>query len=444
MSQQKALFDAYAKSATTLHLSVDDSARALLALEQMMSKGKIQAQELRLQLGQAIPGAAERSQLAIMKMVQGTDLQGKSFDTLLKEGDLYTAQFLPAIIQALRESAGGEAAVERASHSLNAELGRLNTAWFDFKTNISSGLFNEAAISSIHFVAENLGKMVSVLELGAAFAVARGVTSAGSFIGQKAGGAISAAQSNTANAAANAAQAESVNASNAALVRNLQLKREQIQSAKLAAQAEVEARQQAIFQAQAENEAAQATLAHTRTAAVLSSNLAAQRDAEAAAAVAAGNLARQEQLAAGALERYTLTTALAAKNSEQLAIAQDMQAASAARASIANKEAAAAQAAGGLLGMAKRGAAGIGSGALALVGGVPGIVIASLIVLGTTLLSDHERAVKFKEAMDDATDTLKTQKGNVDLLVRSYSDLDASFQSTNVLKAYQEALEAAS
>ena len=106
MQQQKDLFDAFAKASTTLHLSTDNSNRALLALEQMFAKGKIQAQELRLQLGQAIPGAAARFQKAVMEMTKGTELQGKSFDQLLKDGLLYTDQFLPAVTKALLQSAG--------------------------------------------------------------------------------------------------------------------------------------------------------------------------------------------------------------------------------------------------------------------------------------------------------------------------------------------------
>ena len=78
----------------------------MLALEQMFSKGKIQAQELRLQLGQAIPGAAERFQNAVLEMTKGTNLQGKSFDQLLSSGQLYTDKFLPALVDALNQSAG--------------------------------------------------------------------------------------------------------------------------------------------------------------------------------------------------------------------------------------------------------------------------------------------------------------------------------------------------
>jgi tape measure domain-containing protein len=159
MSQQKALFDAFAKSSATLHLSTENSNRALLALEQMFAKGKIQAQELRLQLGQAIPGAAARFQQAVLEMTKGTDLQGKSFDQLLQNGDLYTAKFLPALVQALQESSRGW---EDASESLNAQLNRLSSNWFKLKTEVSNGLFNDAATQGIKFLANNLEHLVDV------------------------------------------------------------------------------------------------------------------------------------------------------------------------------------------------------------------------------------------------------------------------------------------
>lgn len=122
MQQQKDLFDAFAKASTVLHLSADESSRALMALEQMFSKGKIQAQELRLQLGQAIPGAAERFQQAVLKMTQGTDLQGKSFDQLLQSGALVTDRFIPALIESF---AGVSTGWQEASNSLNSNIGRL-------------------------------------------------------------------------------------------------------------------------------------------------------------------------------------------------------------------------------------------------------------------------------------------------------------------------------
>jgi tape measure domain-containing protein len=160
MQQQYQLFDAFAKASTVLHLSADESSRALLALEQMFSKGKIQAQELRLQLGQAIPGAAERFQQAVMKMVQGTDLQGKSFDQLLQSGALVTDRFIPALVASFEDAGKGW---EDASHSLNSNINRLQSSWFNLKTAVTDGPFSTALNVVIGDTAENLDNLADVV-----------------------------------------------------------------------------------------------------------------------------------------------------------------------------------------------------------------------------------------------------------------------------------------
>lgn len=170
MQQQTELFDAYAKASTTLHLSTTQSNRALLALEQMFAKGKIQAQELRLQLGQAVPGAAARFQNAVMQMTKGTDLAGKSFDQLLEAGALTTSKFLPALVTALQGSARGW---EDASHGLQAELNRLQTAWFNLKSEVSGGLFNDAVTAGARTLANNLGLVANAISAVGAGTLAR-------------------------------------------------------------------------------------------------------------------------------------------------------------------------------------------------------------------------------------------------------------------------------
>lgn len=170
LSDQKELFDAYARSSTTLHLSTEQSSRALLALEQMFAKGKIQAQELRLQLGQAIPGAAQRFQNAVMEMTKGTSLAGKSFDQLLAAGDLTTSKFLPALVKALQDSGRG---VEQAAQGLQANLNRVQTAWFNLKTDVSGGIFNDAATAGAGLLADNLGRIASAVSLIGAGGLAR-------------------------------------------------------------------------------------------------------------------------------------------------------------------------------------------------------------------------------------------------------------------------------
>ncbi len=207
MKDQQQLFDAFAKSATTLHLSTDNSNRALLALEQMFAKGKVQAQELRLQLGQAIPGAAQRFQNAVMDMVKGTDLAGKSFDQLLEEGKLTTSQFLPALVTALQQTSQGW---EGASQGLQANLNRLQTAWFNLKTEVSSGLFSDVVTTGAGILANNLSHIADLVGVIGASAGLRVLGQGLGGAAGKAGNAIQQAQGTSMAATAEREYQESV------------------------------------------------------------------------------------------------------------------------------------------------------------------------------------------------------------------------------------------
>lgn len=176
MSSQQELFDAFAKASSTLHLSTAQSGRALLALQEMFSRGVISARQLNQQLGQAIPGSAARFKNAVMEMVKGTDLAGKSFDQIQKSGKLITTQFLPALTIALQGAGSGW---EEASQGLNANLNRLSTAWFNLKTELSGGLFSDVASNGAALLAQNLNKVAAALQLVAGVAIARGVTGLG-------------------------------------------------------------------------------------------------------------------------------------------------------------------------------------------------------------------------------------------------------------------------
>ena len=60
-------------------MSADDSNGVMLALSQMMSKGKVSSEELRLQMGERLPVA-----LQAMAKAAGVSISG--LDKLMKEG----------------------------------------------------------------------------------------------------------------------------------------------------------------------------------------------------------------------------------------------------------------------------------------------------------------------------------------------------------------------
>lgn len=170
VEEQQRLYTALSQASTVLHLDAQKVQFATFALTQMFSKGKIQAEELRRQLGEAIPGVVPRFQKAVMEITKGTDLAKYSFEDLMKRGLLDTAKFMPQLVKALEETGRGW---ESAAKGLNAEINRLKTAWFELKVEISEGIFNDAMIGIVKFLSGNLKELTGiVVGLGAAITVA--------------------------------------------------------------------------------------------------------------------------------------------------------------------------------------------------------------------------------------------------------------------------------
>lgn len=343
MTDQQELFDAYAKSATSLHLSTTQSSRALLALEQMFAKGKIQAQELRLQLGQAIPGAAQRFQNAVMEMTKGTDLAGKSFDQLLEAGALTTSKFLPALVQALQESGRGW---EDASHGLNANLNRVQTAWFNLKAEVSGGLFNDAATAGAGLLADNLSRVASLVTLigaGGLTRIAGGAANTGAskvtrlqqeYQGARMAAAaeIEYAQAIEKTALADKAEAQAAVARQAKTAAVLSENRKIAQAR--AADAEIQGRLSADAaqkaQAEAQRTGALAEVVRTRNGYIAAGNIAAAESAQAVAAAEARRVGIAAELTAALSSQSTAQKAMVGITAEntkaQIALADaDLQ-----------------------------------------------------------------------------------------------------------------------
>ncbi len=113
------VFTAVAQAGRVMGLSTDQLGGALTALQQIMSKGTVQSEELRGQLGERIPGAF---QIAARAMGVTTAQLGK----MLEQGQVLSDVFLPRFAAQLeREFAGG---VEAASRTFAAEMTRMQNA----------------------------------------------------------------------------------------------------------------------------------------------------------------------------------------------------------------------------------------------------------------------------------------------------------------------------
>ena len=112
------IFEAVASAGAALALSQDDMQGAFLALGQMISKGKVQAEELRGQLGERLPGAF---QLAAKAMGMTT----AQLDKFMADGKLTAEDLLPKLAKVMQEEFG--AAAEAAAYGLQGQMNRLST-----------------------------------------------------------------------------------------------------------------------------------------------------------------------------------------------------------------------------------------------------------------------------------------------------------------------------
>jgi tape measure domain-containing protein len=136
----KEIFSAVSEASAVLRLSADQTSGALRAIQQIISKGTVQAEELRGQLGERLPGAF---QIAARAMGKTTQELGK----MLEQGQLTSDVFLPRFAAEIRKTFKDQ--VGEAAGSARAEINRFYNAIFDLQNTLAESGFMDAFIDSI-------------------------------------------------------------------------------------------------------------------------------------------------------------------------------------------------------------------------------------------------------------------------------------------------------
>ena len=124
------IFKVVTKAAGVLGLKTDELSGIYLALEQMMSKGKVTTEELRRQLGERLPGA-----FGIMAKALGVTTA--QLDVMLKKGEILSSEALPKFAKAL-ENIDYLKNVGKIE-TLIAEQTRMSNSWTILISNIEEG-----------------------------------------------------------------------------------------------------------------------------------------------------------------------------------------------------------------------------------------------------------------------------------------------------------------
>ena len=167
------IFTQFAKASAILNLSADDSAGIFKALEQMISKGTVQAEELRGQLGDRLPGAF---QLAARAMGVTTAKLGD----MMKKGEVMSTELLPKLADELTRTFNIPVG---PVDTYASAMGNLGNAYeqlliklderFDITGKVQAAA--EAITSMLDYVRVNLDDIIAKVAIfGSALAVAFG------------------------------------------------------------------------------------------------------------------------------------------------------------------------------------------------------------------------------------------------------------------------------
>lgn len=124
ITETNRIFDSVAKTASVLKLSSEDAEGALRALAQMMGKGTVQAEELRGQLGERIPGAFKLAANAM-------GVTEKELGKMLENGQVLAVDLLPKLANEFDKAFGDK---------VKGKVSGLSAEWERFKNKFTIGV----------------------------------------------------------------------------------------------------------------------------------------------------------------------------------------------------------------------------------------------------------------------------------------------------------------
>lgn len=148
LEEQKYIYESLTRASAYFNLSADETNGVMLAITQMMSKGRVSSEELRRQLGERLPGA-----MGLMAKAMG--VTNEQLEIMLKRGELLAVDALPKFAKELNNVTKNLDVdnIEGASNKLKNAITNLSV-----KMNIG-GMYKKiinGVGNGIQYVADNL------------------------------------------------------------------------------------------------------------------------------------------------------------------------------------------------------------------------------------------------------------------------------------------------
>ena len=143
MEEVRNIFQSVSNAGAILGLSNERMSLTFLALEQMMSKGKVSMEEIRRQMGDNIPGAFQLGAKAMGMTVE-------QFDKAVSAGEVFSEDFLPKFRQQLDKTFTGT--IDESVKQIN----KLSEAWEGIKVSMAESGYSANVVKGITDITASL------------------------------------------------------------------------------------------------------------------------------------------------------------------------------------------------------------------------------------------------------------------------------------------------
>lgn len=151
------LFKSFSEYSTALQVDPVKYQRGITAIQQMLGKGQITAEELKGQLAEAIPGSMQAFVAAAQKYMKDDKIGVKELQELMKDGKLLAKDILPLVSEEFAKMANKGGALDKALAGNRVAMERLKQTWMNFQNEVFESGFGDAMTETFNNLAEMLG-----------------------------------------------------------------------------------------------------------------------------------------------------------------------------------------------------------------------------------------------------------------------------------------------
>ena len=142
-SQTNELFSAFSEYSTALQVDPVRYQRGITAIQQILGKGQVMAEELKGQLSEAIPGSLQVFLKATQEAFNDSSIDIAKFLKLMEDGELKASKIIPLVGKYYAEAARKGGALDKALDSNRVAYQRLNQTFAEFQNKIFQGGFGD-------------------------------------------------------------------------------------------------------------------------------------------------------------------------------------------------------------------------------------------------------------------------------------------------------------